>query len=151
MHEHTRPADPTVEVHLGALAVQADDTSDGDAEDTAVLAVNRALSMNAKPDDLELTQLTDTLVACCGSLAYRLKIIPESRRPQRGHGALRDWGQLRRDGPGEGPLAAWSYARQLSLVARNMIRALREHRQALPGQAPYVGRRDQSPLKPRTP
>ncbi|MFF0426924.1 DUF6415 family natural product biosynthesis protein [Streptomyces sp. NPDC004520] len=149
--EHTRPAGPTVEVHLGALVLQAVDAVEEHAEDAALLVINQVLSMYGKPGDLEIAQLTDRLLTHCANLAVGVETIPEGRRPQRGQGALTDWAQLQKDGPRDGPLGTWSYVRQLALVARNMVSALREHRAAPTGRAPYVGRPDRPPFAPSTP
>lgn len=139
-----------VAVDLGAL-LQAATALEEAAEDAALSTVHQALAMQEHPDALELARLTDALVSHCSGLAVGVETIPEGQRPQRGHGALRDWAQLKADGPGDGPLGPWSYARQLALVARNMIRAMQEHRAAQRDRPPFVGRPGLPPLTPTAP
>ncbi|MFB8083674.1 hypothetical protein [Streptomyces sp. NPDC056013] len=113
--------------------------------------VRRALTMQDTVGTLELEQLTDRLLKQCAGLAVGIETIPADERPLRGQGALRDWAQLQEDGPGPGQLGPWSYARQLAVVARNMVTALRDHRAAEETRAPYIGRRDLPPLTPIAP
>ncbi|MFG2900992.1 DUF6415 family natural product biosynthesis protein [Streptomyces zaomyceticus] len=138
-------------VDLGAALLQIATPLEEHAEDAALATVRRALTMQESLDPLELAQLTDSLLTKCASLVVGIQTIPADRRPVRGQGALRDWAQLRTDGPGSGPLGNWSYARQLALVARSMVTALREHRASEESRGPYVGRRDLPPLTPTAP
>ncbi|MFD9047700.1 hypothetical protein [Streptomyces zaomyceticus] len=138
-------------VDLGAALLQIATPLEEHAEDAALAAVRQALTMQESLDPLKLAQLTDSLLTKCASLAVGIETIPAGRRPVRGQGALRDWAQLRDDGPGNGPLGNWSYARQLAVVLRSMVTALREHRAAEKSCGPYVGRRDLPPLKPTAP
>ncbi|APE22165.1 hypothetical protein SVEN_3014 [Streptomyces venezuelae ATCC 10712] len=150
--EHTRTAEsgPTVEVDLRAL-LKIVTPIEEHAEDLALRAVRRALTMEQNPDALELARLTDKLLTHCASLAVGIETIPVKERPARGQGALRDWATLQKDGPGDGPLGTWSYARQLALVARSMVKALRSHRASTETRAPYVGRPGLPPLAPSAP
>ncbi|MFC8156301.1 DUF6415 family natural product biosynthesis protein [Streptomyces cinereoruber] len=114
----------------------------------AFTLIRQALAIRHTPDAQELAELTDSLLKHCASLASDLEAIPAEARPARGAGALRDWAQLRKDGPADGPLGNWSYARQLALVARNMLQALDAHRDGPPDRAPYIGRPTLPPLAP---
>ncbi|MFE7516136.1 DUF6415 family natural product biosynthesis protein [Streptomyces sp. NPDC057540] len=149
--EYPEQADgPTiVDVDLGAFLRQAADPIEEYAEEVALLLVNRVLAFYGKPENTELAAMTDALLTHCANLATGVETIPERQRPTRGQGALRDWAQLQQDGPGDGPLGSWSYARQLALVARNMVTALRENRTA--GRQPFVGRSEAPPLAPSAP
>ncbi|WP_318210843.1 MULTISPECIES: DUF6415 family natural product biosynthesis protein [unclassified Streptomyces] len=138
-------------VDLGTALLQIVTPIEEHAEDAALAAIRRALTMQQNPAPLELARLTDALLAHCANLAEGIEAIPAERRPVRGEGALRDWATLQADGPGDGPLGPWSYARQLAMVARSMITALRDHRAATEARAPYVGRPDLPPLTPTAP
>ncbi|MER6099426.1 DUF6415 family natural product biosynthesis protein [Streptomyces sp. NPDC001728] len=140
--EHTRAAEDLV----GFLQIAT--TVEERAEDAALATIRRALTMQQSLDALALARLADDLLTHCASLAVGVETIPENERPTRGQGALRDWAQLKADGPGGGPLGTWSYTRQLATVARNMVTAIRDHRAATEGRAPYVGRRELPPLTP---
>ncbi|MBP2583050.1 hypothetical protein J3A78_003528 [Streptomyces sp. PvR006] len=129
------------------IATSAEDQE----EDQAFLTVRRALTMDQGLDAVSLAQLTDTLLTHCASFAETIEALPAHRCPVRGQGALRDWATLQADGPGDGPLGAWSYARQVAVVVRSMVTALREYRAATEVRAPYVGRPDLPPLTPSTP
>ncbi|MFG3493017.1 hypothetical protein [Streptomyces sp. NPDC047972] len=104
--------------------------------------------MQQNLDPLALARLTDALVTHCAGLAVGIETIPADERPVRGQGALRDWAQLQQDGPGDGPLGPWSYARMLAVVARSMVTALRDHRAATERRTHYVARPGLPPLAP---
>ncbi|MGW4852234.1 DUF6415 family natural product biosynthesis protein [Streptomyces sp. NPDC004288] len=143
---------PIVEVDLGAFLRQVADPIEEHAEDVALRLVNRVLVVYGKPADTELAEMTDDLLTHCANLAGGLETIPAEQRSTRGQGALRDWAQLQQDGPGDGPLGPWSYTRQLALVARNMVTALRATRATrTAARQPFVGRPEGPPLAPSTP
>ena len=144
MPEQTEP----VEVGLSAALLQIATPIEEHAEDAAMVAVRRALTMQDTIGTLELAQLTDTLLTHCAGLAVGIETIPADERPVRGQGALRDWAQLQQDGPGDGPLGTWSYARMLAVVARSMVTALRDHRAATERRPRYVARPGLPPLAP---
>ena len=141
----------TIEVDLSAPLLQIVTPIEEHAEDMVLRTVRRALTMEQSLDALELAHLTDTLVTHCASLAEGIEAMPNTQRPVRGQGALRDWAQLQADGPGDGPLGPWSYARQLAVVARSMVTTFREYRATSEARSPYVGRRDLPPLTPTAP
>ncbi|MFE5546631.1 hypothetical protein ACFQ71_22760 [Streptomyces sp. NPDC056534] len=140
-----------IEVPLGPLIAQAATALEEHAEDAALATVRKALTMQQNLDPLALARLTDALLTHCASLAVGIETIPAGRRPVRGQGALRDWATLQKDGPGDGPLGSWSYARQLAMVTRSMVTALRDHRAAEESRTPFIGRRDLPPLTPTAP
>ncbi|TXS15536.1 hypothetical protein EAO70_16165 [Streptomyces sp. adm13(2018)] len=142
-------AEPTAD--LGAALLQIATPLEKHAEDEAMKTVHQALTMQDTIGTLELAQLTDRLLTQCAGLTVGIETIPADERPVRGRGALRDWAQLQQDGPGDGPLGTWSYARQLAVVARSMVTALREHRETTEGRAPYIGRPGLPPLTPSSP
>ncbi|MFJ3786994.1 DUF6415 family natural product biosynthesis protein [Streptomyces sp. NPDC090093] len=131
-----------------ALLLQAATAIEEHVESTALSLIRQALAIRQHPDIHELAALTDKLLTHCASLASELEATPAEARPARGAGALRDWSQLQADGPADGPLGNWSYARQLALVARNMLQALDVHRDGIPARAPYIGRPTLPPLAP---
>ncbi|MFJ5141025.1 DUF6415 family natural product biosynthesis protein [Streptomyces sp. NPDC088707] len=136
---------------LGTALLQIVPSLEEHVEDAALAAVRRALTTQQNAGPLELARLTDALVTHCANLADGIETIPPERRPVRGAGALRDWATLQADGPGNGPLGSWSYARQLAMVARSMVTALRDHRAAAEARAPYVDRPDLPPLTATVP
>lgn len=140
-----------IEGGLTAPVLQIVTSDEEQAEDKALIAVRRALTTEQGLDALALAQLTDTLLTHCADFARAIEALPMHRRPVRGQGALRDWATLQKDGPGDGPLGTWSYARQLALVARSMVKALRSHRASTETRAPYVGRPGLPPLAPSAP
>ncbi|MFB7031698.1 MULTISPECIES: DUF6415 family natural product biosynthesis protein [unclassified Streptomyces] len=146
----TSPGALTVaEVDLGtALLLQAATAIEEHVESTALSLIRQALAIRQTPDAQELAHLTGSLLTHCASLAAGVEAIPAELRPVRGAGALRDWAQLQADGPADKPLGPWSYARQLALVARNLLQALDERRAAIVARAPYVGRPHLPPLAP---
>ncbi|MFE6819412.1 DUF6415 family natural product biosynthesis protein [Streptomyces sp. NPDC057677] len=141
----------TIEVDLSTPLRQIATSVEEHAEDEALLTVRRALTMQQNPDAQALAQLTDALLTHAASLAEGIEAIPAGRRPVRGQGALRDWATLQKDGPGDGPLGPWSYARQLAMVVRSMVTTFREYRAAEESRAPYVGRPGLPPLAPAAP
>ncbi|MFC8012193.1 DUF6415 family natural product biosynthesis protein [Streptomyces cinereoruber] len=153
-----QPQDPTAaETGPGALAdealgaallLQAATALEEHVEASAFTLVRRALAIRQRPDPQELAHLTDQLLTHCASLAAGVEYIPAEQRPARGAGALRDWAQLQADGPADGPFGPWSYARQLALVARNMLQALQAHRDVGAARDFYVGRPNLPPLAP---
>ncbi|WP_418957224.1 DUF6415 family natural product biosynthesis protein [Streptomyces tritici] len=105
-------------------------------------AIRSALLMHHHPGAAELAALTDRLISHCEELATALTGIPEGRRPARGTTALAYWAVLRQTGPTDGPLANWSYCRQLAVVARDLLNATRR------ADGAYAGRDDQAPGGP---
>ncbi|MFE6457255.1 DUF6415 family natural product biosynthesis protein [Streptomyces cinereoruber] len=154
--EHTSQAGnapgTAAEVDLGTtLLLQAAAALEEHVETAAFTLVRRALAIRQNPDPQELAHLTDMLLTHCASLAVGVENIPAEKRPQRGAGALRDWARLQEDGPSDGPLGPWSYARQLALVARNMLQALQaldDRRDGIAARAPYIGRPTLPPAAP---
>ncbi|MFC8290082.1 DUF6415 family natural product biosynthesis protein [Streptomyces sp. NPDC057242] len=137
------------EVDLGtALLLQAATAVEEHVESTALSLIRQALAIRQNPEPQELAELTDSLLTHCASLATGVKAIPAGKCPVRGTGALRDWAQLKVDGPADGALGPWSYARQLALVARNLLQALDVYRASITARAPYVGRPNLPPLAP---
>lgn len=114
-----------------------------DGEDPVSADIRLAIDMRDHPGDEALVHLTDRLLTHCITLADSLGEIPADERPQRGAVAVEHWTQLREDGPADGPLGCWSYARQLALVARDMDTAIDDHRRAKPtrrADGAFVGR-----------
>ncbi|MET9934371.1 MULTISPECIES: DUF6415 family natural product biosynthesis protein [unclassified Streptomyces] len=147
--EHTSQAGNTpsaTEMDLGTILLrQAATALEGEHAETAAFSlVRQALAVRQTPAPQELAELTDSLLTHCASLAVGVRTIPAQQRPARGVGALKDWAQLQADGP----LGPWSYARQLALVARNMLQAICGHRGAALERAAYVGRPSLPPLAP---
>ncbi|WP_432059986.1 DUF6415 family natural product biosynthesis protein [Streptomyces sp. S1] len=148
MREHTEHTSQTgnspgtaAEVDPGtALLLQAATALEEHVETAASTLVRRALAIRQHPDLQELARLTDMLLTHCASLAVGVENIPAEKLPQRGAGALRDWARLQEDGPADGPLGPWSYARQLALVARNMLQALQAHRDTIMARDTHIGR-----------
>lgn len=147
MPEHEQHERATAEVHLGALLVQTTDTADAQA------AIDAALRMHHHPGDETLVHLTDRLLTHCASLGAALAEIAEAERPARGTAAMEYWAGLRDSGPTDGPLANWSYCRQLALVARDMLQALDDYRTGARRRADgaFVGRESMPPLAPGQP
>ncbi|WP_432116639.1 DUF6415 family natural product biosynthesis protein [Streptomyces sp. S1] len=146
--EGTAPSTAAEEA-LGAVLLRRATTAlEEHTVPTAYTLIRQALVIRQNPDAQELAELTDSLLTHCASLASNLEAIPAEARPARGAGALRDWAQLQKDGPADGPLGNWSHARQLALVARNMLQALDAHRDGAPDRAPYIGRPTLPPLAP---
>ncbi|MFF5393423.1 DUF6415 family natural product biosynthesis protein [Streptomyces sp. NPDC013012] len=134
---------------LGAtLLLQATTVLEDHVESAALSLIRQALAIRQNPSPQELALLTDALLTHCASLAADVEAIPAQQRRARGAGALRDWAQLREDGPADGPLGPWSYARQLALVARNLLRAIGDNRDAALERAAYIGRPSLPPLAP---
>ncbi|MFJ7128460.1 DUF6415 family natural product biosynthesis protein [Streptomyces sp. NPDC098101] len=145
MPEHTGQPGTTpstaAEAALGAVLLrQAATALKEGTVPAAYTLIRQALAIRHAPDAQELAALTDELLTHCASLASDLEAIPAKARPARGAGALRDWAQLQADGPADGPLGNWSHARQLALVARNMLQALDAHRDGVPARTPCIGR-----------
>ncbi|MFE5901221.1 DUF6415 family natural product biosynthesis protein [Streptomyces sp. NPDC056488] len=156
MREHTEHtsqagnAPSATETDLGTTLLRQAATAleEEHAETAAFSLVRQALAIRQTPAPQELAELTDSLLTHCASLAVGVQTIPARQRPARGAGALRDWAQLQADGPADGPLGPWSYARQLALVARNMLQAICDHRGTALERAAYVGRPSLPPLAP---
>ncbi|MER7760793.1 DUF6415 family natural product biosynthesis protein [Streptomyces sp. NPDC097619] len=107
-----------------------DQSSAGSFQESAVAAaavgglIGRVLVAYADvPEDRELARLVD------GLLTHGAELLPAARRLAEGDdrrvaGALRDWRRLTTDGPGDGPLANWGYARALARAVRTLRRGL---------------------------
>ncbi|MDV5148564.1 DUF6415 family natural product biosynthesis protein [Streptomyces sp. SBC-4] len=146
--KHERPPEQTVEVHLGALLLQAADAVEGHVEEAAEVDIRWALGMRHHPDARSLAFLTDRLLTHCATLATGVTEIPEAERPLRGRAVLETWAKLKEDGPEDGPLGPWSYAKHLALAARDMLQAIQDHRQQTQVHALFVGRPGMPPLAP---
>ncbi|MDT9689186.1 hypothetical protein Q5762_12705 [Streptomyces sp. P9(2023)] len=140
---------PGVEARFAALLLRACDEFEEHAEKAAERDIAEALGLNNHPGDVALADLTDRLLTRCAGLSGGVEGIRPDERGIRGNGVLETWAKLKADGPEDGPLGTWSYTRQLALVARDLIRTLREHRakqnQTLPS---FVGRSDLPPIAP---
>ena len=147
--KHERPPEQTVEVHLGALLLQVADAVEGHVEDAAEVDIRQALSMRYHPDALSLAALTNRLLTHCITLAAGVTEIPEAERPLRGKAVLETWAKLKKDGPEDGPLGPWSYAKHLALTARDMLQAIHDHRHQTQVHALFVGRPGMPPLAPK--
>ncbi|MEU3775566.1 hypothetical protein AB0F11_20565 [Streptomyces sp. NPDC032472] len=115
---------------FGALILDLANAIEAAVEAEAERDVVAALTTEPAPP--ELARLTDRLITHCKTLAVGLGEIPAPQRSARAAGALRDWADLASADPAadarhdrSGNLA---YARLLALLARTMLRALREHR-----------------------
>ncbi|MFF6835988.1 DUF6415 family natural product biosynthesis protein [Streptomyces sp. NPDC012438] len=153
MHEHTSRAenDPSTPAETdlsAALLLQAAMVLEEHAEAATFTLIRQALAIRQSPGVQELAKLTDALLTHCAILATGVETIPAEKCPPRGAGALRDWAQLRQDGPADGPLGSWSYARQLALIARNMIQAVHAYRTTIAARAPYTSRPNLPSLVP---
>ncbi|WP_251065936.1 DUF6415 family natural product biosynthesis protein [Streptomyces sp. ISL-36] len=147
-------ADPrtTVEVELGELLLQGSGDVEDPVKDSVEADIRRVLEMRHHPDALALAALTDRLLTHCITLAAGVEEIPPAERSVRGAAVLETWTQLLADGPEDGPLGPWSYARHLALAARDMLSALNDHQAADRGAgAPFVGRSGLPPLTPESP
>ncbi|MBT2453748.1 hypothetical protein [Streptomyces sp. ISL-86] len=118
---------------LGALILDIAIVIEAAVEDAAEQDITAALTTEpATP--LELAELTSRLITHCRTLAVGLGEIPLGQRSARAVGALRDWSDLASANPetdtrydATGNLA---YARMLALIAKGMLKAIREHRTA---------------------
>lgn len=148
-HDRADEAGPGVEVRFAGLLLQACDAFEEQAEAVAERDITRALGLKHHPGDAELAKLTGQLLSRCDGLSGGVEGIPAAQRTARATGVLETWATLKADGPEEGPLGTWSYTRQLALVARDMVRTLREHRAASNRDlAAFVGRPDLPPIVP---
>ncbi|MEU6862025.1 hypothetical protein ABZ924_01910 [Streptomyces sp. NPDC046876] len=124
---------------LGALLLDLATVIEAAVEAEAERDVVAALT--TEPAAQALAGLTDRLITHCKTLAVGLGEIPPPQRSARAVGALRDWADLASGDPAaearqdrSGNLA---YARLLALLARTMLRALREHRAKPRQRAPH--------------
>lgn len=146
MHEHSRQALSDGFTPLGAALEEIADAIESAVEDDAEHDITAALT--TAPEAIELAALTDRLITHCKTLAVGLGEIPLAQRSTRAVGALRDWSDLASTGPeadtrhdATGNLA---FARMLALIARSMLKALREHRNA----RAFVARTGLPPIAP---
>ncbi|HEY9410878.1 MAG TPA: DUF6415 family natural product biosynthesis protein [Jiangellaceae bacterium] len=141
-----------MELHLGALLVEVAGAIEEHVEGAAKADIRRAIDMRDHPGDAALARLIDRLLTHCTTLANGVGEIPADERPQRGTAAVEYWHGLRDTGPTDGALANWSYARQLALVARDMLGAVSDHRTVARRRADgtFVGRPALPPLAPET-
>jgi hypothetical protein len=145
--QHDKPAGHTVEVHLGALLVEASSRIVAEVEAAAEQRSSRALSLIHHPGDEELTRLTNALITDCKTLANGVREIPLGQRPPRAEAILQTWAELSRQGPEDGPLGRWSYTRYLARSARDMLRVIRYHRRTQQEpKATFVGREALPPV-----
>ncbi|MFC9298355.1 hypothetical protein ACFTWH_16600 [Streptomyces sp. NPDC057011] len=129
MHEHSRGALSDGFTNLGALLEELADVIEAAVEDGAEQDITTALT--TEPEAAELAELTSRVITHCKTLAVGLSEIPESKRSTRAVGALLDWAALAsqaEEGPWYGTADNLAYARMLALIARNMLKALREQR-----------------------
>ncbi|MFD7555192.1 hypothetical protein ACFV9E_11755 [Streptomyces sp. NPDC059835] len=146
MHKHSRQALSDGITPLGAALEEIADAIESAVEDDAELDIATALT--TEPEAIELAALTDRLITHCKTLAVGLGEIPLAQRSTRAVGALRDWSDLASAGPeadtrheeANNP----AYARMLALIARSMLKALREHR----SPRAFVGRTALPPIAP---
>ncbi|MEU8761944.1 DUF6415 family natural product biosynthesis protein [Streptomyces sp. NPDC048659] len=150
--QHDRPTEELVAddlaaaVDLGAVLGQAADVAEAHVEAEAERCIAAALSLRHYcPSDAALGRLTDALLTYGSSLAYGVRLIPEGERPARGSAAVAKWTELVASGPDDGPLADWSYARRLGLIARDLLQTLR-HRRHADRPASFVGRPSLPPV-----
>lgn len=138
MQERSRGALSDGYTDLGAVLEEIADVIEAAVEDGAEHDITTILT--TEPEAIELAELTVRLITHCKTLAVGLGEVPEAQRSARTVGALRDWKDLASTDPETdrrydttGNLA---YARMLALIARSMLRALREQRSA----RAFVGR-----------
>lgn len=144
--QHDRPAETLVAIDLGAALDQMADAVEEHVERAAEQDIAEGLALSRHhPGDIALAVLTDRLLTHCSTLAMGVTTIPVASRPQRGAAALEVWHKLLEDGPDEGTLANWSYARRLALTARDMLDAVKKHRRA-ERPATFVGRETLPPV-----
>ncbi|MEV7282887.1 hypothetical protein [Streptomyces sp. NPDC093111] len=143
---HDRSAETLVSVDLGAALDEAADITEAHIEEEAERHIGYALRLQRHcPDDVALAHLTDSLISYCSSLAQGVSMIPAVERPSRGTAAVETWTQLVKAGPDTGPLANWSYARQLGLIGRDLLQTLQYHRRA-DRHAAFIGRTELPPV-----
>ncbi|MFB7374187.1 hypothetical protein ACFC0D_30560 [Streptomyces sp. NPDC056222] len=98
---------------------------------------------------MAIASATDRLLTRVEGLVAGVELIPVCRRGARALGTLARWETLKAKGPAPDPLGNWSHMRELAHVARDLVRVLREHREAeQPGA--FVGRPGLPPLAPDT-
>ncbi|MGW6566429.1 DUF6415 family natural product biosynthesis protein [Streptomyces sp. NPDC054975] len=147
--QHDRPPEPSIEVDFASILLQACDVFEEHAEEAAERDINRALGLKHHPGDVALADLTDRLLSRCDGLSGGIEGIPVAQRDARATGVLETWAKLKADGPDDGPLGTWSYTKHLALTARDMVRALRDHRtRSNRDLAAFVGRTDLPPIAP---
>ncbi|MFF5444498.1 DUF6415 family natural product biosynthesis protein [Streptomyces sp. NPDC012888] len=123
---HDRPA---IEELVASVDVTAVLTAIADAVDEAVERdIDAALAMQHVPPPFELAEMTTRLITACAVLAPQVERIPHGPHRRAGEANADAWRVLADDGPGEGPLGNWSYARQLAVTARGMLRAVQAAR-----------------------
>lgn len=145
MHEQPQHDKPTEEVVLGPLVIQlAEQIEHGEQE--AERDISYALRLDQhRPGDVALALLTDRLMTHCVTLAIGMNLIPEAQRPKRGAVAVETWRKLAENGPDDGVLGDWSYAKHLAQAGRDMLAGIREHRDSQQ-QATFVGREALPPV-----
>ncbi|MFF2774871.1 hypothetical protein ACFVU3_08170 [Streptomyces sp. NPDC058052] len=148
--QHARPREATQAIPIGSLLLEDGPSVDRRAEHLAEGTIKRVLAMRDHPGEAELARLTDDLLSYCTVLANGLHAVPDGNLCTRGQAALVVWDKLRTDGPAEGRLGAWSYPRHLAHCARDMMTAVREHRQSAAAAA-FIGRAGLPPVPTGTP
>lgn len=146
MHEHSRQALSDGYTELGAVLEEIADVIESAVEDDAEHDITTALT--TEPEAMEFAELTDRMITHCNTLAVGLGEIPVAQRSTRAVGALRDWSDLASADPEADPrhdaTGNLAYARMLALIARSMLKALREHR----ATRAFVGRTGLPPIAP---
>ncbi|MEW2135522.1 hypothetical protein AB0892_02740 [Streptomyces sp. NPDC005409] len=149
MHEHSQGALSDGFTELGAALEEIADVIEAAVANDAEKDITTVLTTD--PEAIELADLTDRMITHCKTLAVGLGEIPLAQRSTRAVGALRDWSDLGSADPGADPrhdaAGNLAYARMLALIARSMLKALREHRN---GRA-FVGRTGLPPIAPYGP
>ncbi|MGO4630480.1 DUF6415 family natural product biosynthesis protein [Streptomyces sp. 2RAF24] len=140
--QHDRRAEATVEIHLGALLVEAANQVDDEIGALVDRHVALALKRRDHPGAEELATLTEALLTDCRTLANYVRAIPANKRPECAAAYLETWAALQQDGPACGPFGPWSYTRYLARSARDMLRVVRYHRRMEQDQRPanFIGR-----------
>ncbi|MFF3622320.1 hypothetical protein [Streptomyces sp. NPDC002467] len=146
MYEHSRRALSDGFTPLGAALEKIADAIESAVEDDAEHDITTALT--TEPEAIELAALTDRLITHCKTLAVGLGEIPLAQRSTRAVGALRDWSDLASAGPEADTRHEatdnLAFARMLALIARSMLKAIREHRNT----RAFVGRTGLPPVAP---
>ncbi|OEJ30018.1 hypothetical protein [Streptomyces subrutilus] len=143
MHEHSRGALSGGFTDLGAVLADIADVIEAAVE--AGIEQDIITTLTTAPEITELAELTRRMITHCKSLAVGLGEIPLAQRSTRAAGALRDWTDVASAEPqadvSHDETGDLSYVRMLALIARSMLKALREQRTS----RSFVGRIDLPP------
>jgi hypothetical protein len=148
--QHARPYEARRAIPFGERLLEPGAAVERRLERNAEGTIRRVLAMRDHPGETELARYTDLLFTYCTVLANGLAVVPAGDLCTRGRAALAVWEKLRTDGPSEGPLGTWSYPRHLAYCARDMVTAIREHRQN-DAAARFIGRTDAPPVPASAP